>query len=50
MSRNRISFERRKNTVRQYSEMPYWAQAAMLDEEMKRRLELKDKPKQEIQK
>jgi hypothetical protein len=46
MQLGRVSFERRKNTVRQYSEMPYWAQAAMLDEEMKRRLEMKDKPKE----
>jgi hypothetical protein len=46
MSTTRVSFERRKNTVRQMSEMPYWAQAAMLDEEMRRRLEIQDKPKE----
>lgn len=40
----RISFERRKNTVRQFSEMPYWAQAVVLDGEMKRRLAMKDRP------
>jgi hypothetical protein len=45
----RVSFERRKNTVRQYSEMPYWAVAAMLDEEMKRRLSENDKPKERKQ-
>jgi hypothetical protein len=42
----RISFERRKNTVRQYSEMPHWV-TEKLDEEMKRRLAIKDNSKQQ---
>ena len=42
----RVSFERRKNTVRQLAELPHWIFTAVLDEESKRRLELKDKPKE----
>jgi len=45
----RISWERRKNTVRQYSEMPHWVNdpEAPLDDEMKRRLAIKDNAKQQ---
>jgi hypothetical protein len=46
MLKTRISFERRKNVARQLSEAPHWVYTAMLDAEMKRRLELKDKKKE----
>lgn len=42
----RISFERRKNTARQLSELPHWIYMAVLDEEMKRQLSITDKPKE----
>lgn len=41
----RISFDRRKNITRQLSELPHWLLTAWLDDEMRRQLNLKDKPK-----
>jgi hypothetical protein len=39
--------ERRNTLERQLSEMPHWAIGHELDDECKRRLELKDKSKQQ---